>query len=243
MNWNHYNHSFKQEYIRGYRYLDKYGEFLVEAERDFSFIPGEVNPVGGNLSFPDTGTDIIVNGKELTITQEFADDKDGEIFLAQTKNIIGLVFKHFKPEIIERNTVVIASFIPFQSVEDVLKKSLKYYPDGQDAVGKLIGMPVSYKNLDFSFSAGSRECQIILKPISFTSKTIKELYPAFNATSSERKRLARQNKKATRIEKQLSYGLMLETILKEATPPENSEEDIFEECLKNHELCKKEFIK
>ena len=104
INWNKYHHIFKQSYSGGYRYLDKCGEFLVVAENEYDFIPGEIIPTGGKLSFPDAGIEINVNAKELQVVQEFPLD-DGNIFWEKTMILLDLICKFFSPESIERNSV------------------------------------------------------------------------------------------------------------------------------------------
>lgn len=240
MDWKNYNFVFTQSYASGYRYLDRCGEFLVVAEDKYDFIPGEIAPTGGKLSFPDAGIDVNVNAKEFQIVQRLTLD-DGQIFWEKTSILLDLIFELFSPKSIERNTVSLLSFIPFMSEEDVFKKSKTFSSDFSQGVGKDIGMELEHQDLNYTYSSGSRLCQITLKPITFTSRNMKEYNPVFYSTPKEKKRVERHNKNTSRMGKLDPYGLMLETVLKEVNPPNKVETELYEECMRIHQLNKRIF--
>ena len=55
MTWQTFSLHFKQTYEGGYRYLDRCGEFMIEAVERLDFIPGDIKPTGAKLEIPEKG--------------------------------------------------------------------------------------------------------------------------------------------------------------------------------------------
>jgi hypothetical protein len=237
MNWKRYQYTIKQDFIRGYRYLDLCGELLVRAELEGDFISGDTTPTGGKLSLPDLGIDVNIDTKMLTFSQELPDNPSGKNFIEKYKILYKIIDELFKPESIDRDIVSVHSYYSCINQDNAFEKMLKYYPDSHTEIAKQIGMTPSHKTIDLHFLSGSRKLCVNLQPFTFTSKTDRSFFPIFNATKNERKISKRQSKKTKRTPQDTTTcGIMLKITFMENEPPPGNVIDLFTEAIKysNH---------
>src|SRR5437667_9151655 len=94
--WQPFSFHFKQIYDEGYRYLDKCGEFMIEAINKLDFIPGEVQVIGAKLEKPELGIKASVDSNELTLVQE--QPTDGKEFFVACEDLSRLANELFQPK-------------------------------------------------------------------------------------------------------------------------------------------------
>src|SRR5438128_5857217 len=71
LNWQTLNLHFKQTLEGGFRYLDRCGEFILEAVERLNFVIGETKPSGAKLEITEFGLKATVVTNELFTAQEF----------------------------------------------------------------------------------------------------------------------------------------------------------------------------
>lgn len=238
MDWKPYSLHFKQNYEGGYRYLDKCGEFMLQAEKSSGFIPVETKPTGARMQVPEQGILASVDSQELTLIQEQPTD-DGKLFLKVSMTLAGLVTSCFAPTVVVRNGFASKLCHSMKSPDAALKASLGFGVEHQNVLSKTVGMAASHKNIDYTFSAGSFELHVLLRPVTFEQVAIQKWNPGFRASATQRQNIARLNQRTERMSKDFGYALMLELDLMEFDPPENSLEKHFKE-LKTKEAALKD---
>ncbi|MFA6566612.1 MAG: hypothetical protein WCS96_00220 [Victivallales bacterium] len=242
MNWIDFNFSFRQQYDRGYRYLDRFGEFLVEAETNHGFMPNDIKPIGGNLQLPEECIDVQIDSASLNVSQE---NPKLEILLDKTKILTDLVLKYFEPVNIEMNVVNLKSYWPIHSIDELaktLKVSEMFFKKEEkpdfDVLADAIGMIPVYRNDSFAFKSGSKDLVVNLNTFTFTSTQKKNFNAVINSTEREQKRISRINARTARFVEPPPYGFMLEIVLREEKPPESGFDSLFENAMKKLGILK-----
>lgn len=69
--WKPQDVHFKQRYEDGYRYLDRCGEFLLAAEKEYGFVCSEVVPAGARIEIPEHGISASVDTKEIRLHRKY----------------------------------------------------------------------------------------------------------------------------------------------------------------------------
>ena len=244
---NRHSFHFRQSIDGGYRYLDKCGEFLSLAENELDLIPDEPTPQGGVMSHPELGIKVQISASEIQVTQEFPPN-DGKEFLKICLHISRLYFELFKPRSIDRNGFDTQLYYPYNSSKDTYKKSLSYGGEFEKEFGRMFDMVPNYKNLEYSFTSGSKELIFKINNVSFgqISSTLMSAPP--RASKKQRHVVSRRKEeieKYAKIDKPFILIFVLD--LMEVDPPiENQTEYLnehFTELMGIEKIFKKEILK
>jgi hypothetical protein len=217
MSWQAFSFHFKQVYEEGYRYLDRCGEFMIQAVNDMDFMPGEIQVTGAKLEKPELGIKAAIDSNELVVTQEQPDD--GKDFLRACDDLSKLAANLFQPRRVWSNGFAYKAYWPFGSPEAVLKASLSLGENYEAELAKVFGMVASHKHLDYYFAAGSYEFRVNIQPVTFERVAIARFNPDFRSSPERRRRIERLNKRAERIKTGVAHALMLDLDLIEHEPP------------------------
>lgn len=240
MSWRTFSLAFRQKYEGGYRYLDRCGEFMLEAERELNFMPGEIKPAGAKMEMPERGIKSSVDAAEIFVLQELPGEGDAD-FLSICMNLCELANKHFQPSRIASNGFALRTFWPLQTADAALAASLHPADEAQLQLGKLLGMVPRDKRLDLNFTSGSMLFHVILEAITFEKIAVSRHNPSFSASTAQKERIAKLNKLAERFSVHLSHALMLDIDLIEADPPQDSLKPHFEQLSRYAASLKKHF--
>src|SRR6266480_2399807 len=228
--WQPFSFHFKQVYNEGYRYLDKCGEFMIQAIKKLDFVAGEAQVIGAKLEKPELGINAAVNSNELTLTQEQpTDDKE---FFEACEELSKLAIELFEPGQVWANGFAYRGYWPFTSPEAALKGSLSLGEKYQAELEKAFGMVASHKQLDYHFAAGSYELSVNIQPVTFERVAVARFNPVFRASPQRRKWIERLNKRADRVKAGVGHALMLLLDLVEHEPPAGSLSNHFGQLLK-----------
>ena len=230
MPWQPFSFHFKQVYDEGYRYLDKCGEFMIQAINKLDFVPGEAQVIGAKLEKPELGIKAAVDSNELTLTQD--QPTDGKEFFEACEGLAKLAVGVFEPRRVWSDGFAYRAYWPFASPEAALKGSLSLGDSYQIELQKAFGMVASHKQLDYHFGAGSYELAVNIQPVTFKSVAVARYNPDFRASPQQRKWIERQNKRADRIKAGVGHVLMLLLDIVELEPPAGSLPKHFEQLLK-----------
>jgi len=228
--WQPFSFHFKQVYEGGYRYLDKCGEFMVQAINKLDFVPGDAQVIGAKLEKPEVGIKAAIDSNELTVTQE--QPTDGKEFFQACEALANLAIELFQPGRVWANGFAYRTYWPFASPEAALKGSLSLGDAYQTELGKAFGMVASHKQLDYHFAAGSYELTVNIQPVTFERVAVAHYNPDFRASPQRRKWIDRQNKRADRVKTGVAHALMLLLDLVEHEPPAASLPKHFEQLLR-----------
>lgn len=240
MAWKTLSLHFQQSYEGAYRYLDKCGQFMVEATKETNCITTEAKPIGAKMEIPESGVHITADCISLMVWQELPVD-DGAEFLRLCKVLADLATKNFEPKTIFRNGFLWKSYTAYTNAADMLKASLQYGGAFHTEVGKVVGMLPANKNLDFFLSSGSKDLHILLQPVTFERVKIEKRNIDIRAPKEQQSRIDRLNKFTERIKETFSHALVLDVDLMENDPPPDSLDKHFEELRQKSNQLKKLF--
>ena len=244
MAWKTLSLYFRQTYEGGYRYLDKCGEFMLEATEKMDFIAGEAKPTGAKLEIPDQGINLAVDANALILSQEIPSDDD-TYFVGICRGTTGLASACFRPKSIIKNGFALKAYWQFSNVQDLFAASLKLGDKYHNEIAKTVGMPPDYKKLDFTFSSGSKEFHVVVQPITFDNTRLVKQNISSQANKIERNKIERRNVFADRLSDKFtaSHALILELDLMESDPPADASlENHFAELKQKFEQLKKTFV-
>ncbi len=209
MNWQTLSLHFKQTLEGGFRYLDRCGEFILEAVERLNFVPGETKPSGAKFEIPELGLKATVDTTELITVQEIPGEET-DTFLKTCVDLVALVHKHFTPKRVVKNGFAAKYFVGFANAEAALQASLKFGDDYHQELGKVLGMvPVTFEKLA-SFRRAA----------------------TFKASRDEKAQVERHNMSADRTDRIPGHAVMLELDLIEFDPPKDALEKHFQELLR-----------
>ena len=244
---NRHSFHFRQILDGGYRYLDKCGEFLDLAENELDLIPDEPTPQGGVMSHPELGIKVQINTSEIQVTQAFPPN-DGKEFLNICLNVLRFYFDLFKPRSIGRNGFDTQLYYSHKSAKDTYKKSLSYGGEFEKEFAKIFDMVPNYKNLEYSFTSGSKELSFKINNVSFGQISSTLLSEPPRASKKQRQVISRRKEeivKYAKIDKPFMLIFVLD--LMEVDPPlENQAEYLnehFTELMGIEKIFKKEILK
>ena len=221
MSWTPFSLHYRERYELGFRYLDRCGEFMVQATEKLDLIPSEAKPTGAQLELPEHGIKIAVDSNELIASQEQADGAD-EIFVNTCESLSAFVREYFSPKRVTSKWCGMKKYWGFGSPEAALRASLQTGTNAQDELARKFNMPPAHKRLDYSFASGSFEFHIVLEPVTFERVAIARLNAGFRATPEEKRRVERVNQKAEKAEAGRSrngHAIMMDMNLVESDPP------------------------
>jgi hypothetical protein len=232
MNWQTLSFHFRQTYDGGYRYLDRCGEFMLDAVSKLDFVPGEAKPIGAKLEIPEKGVYASCDIESLNVSLEVPEGGP-EYFVELCTSLAELVETHFKPTGIVRNGFAWKSFWAFSKSEEMLAASLKFNSDYCKEVGKVVGMLRNQQRLDYRFVSGSKDLHVVFEPTTFERVNVTKQSAGFRATKSAKSLIDRRNEFAERVSGFMTHALVLEVDLMEDEPPKDAKLDKhFEELQK-----------
>jgi hypothetical protein len=240
MSWHTFSLHFKQTYEGGYRYLDKCGEFMIEAVGRLDLIPGDIKPTGAKLEIPEKGIVANVDSQDLIVRQDLPED-DGTLFFETAQQLAGLAAKHFSPKRIQKNGFANKLYWRMPSSEAALKASLALGDKFHLDLAKLVGMVPTRKGWDCHFTSGSTDFHVAVQPVTFEQVTLHKHTADFQASPQQRRRVERLNLNTQRFQGDFSHALMLELDLLEFDPPEQSLPKHFADLQQKSTLLAKQF--
>jgi hypothetical protein len=244
MAWQTLSLHFKQTYDGGYRYLDKCGEFMVDATQKLNFVAGEPKPTGAKMEIPEKGISANCDANNLTIFQEVPDG-DLSNFVSICSETSALALKHFEPLSILKNGFALKEYWAFSKSDEMFAAILNLGGNYQGEIAKVVGMVPEYKKLDFWFTSGSKEFHMVVQPTTFEKTLLSKHNVGAQANRLEKSRVDRRNQFAERINKSfvVSHALLLELDLMENNPPSDfSLEKHFAELKQKSDELKKLLI-
>jgi hypothetical protein len=240
MNWQTLSLHFKQTLEGGFRYLDRCGEFILEAVERLNFVPGETKPSGAKLEIPELGLKATVDTTELNAVQEIPGEET-KPFLKACVDLVALAHKHFTPTRVVKNGFAAKYFVGFANAEAALQASLKFGDDYHQELGKVLGMVPAHKHLDYNFASGSLDLHVSLQPVTFEKLASFRRAATFKASRDERAQVERHNLSADRTGRIPGHAVMLELDLIEFDPPKDALEKHFQELLRLRSVLRKQF--
>ena len=232
MRWEPFSLHFKQIYRGGYKFLDKCGEFVLEAERTLKTMSTETLVTGAKMEIPEDGIQISVNTIELVVFQEMIDD-GGERFFNVCESVSKLAVDMFEPVAVERNGFASKKYQRCTKSEEGSEMSLGFDDSSlHDELSKAIGMVPLQRSLDLQFKSGNTLLRCRLHPLTFEKIAVQRHNAGAGATEEQKARANRFNKKADRMDRGFTHALMLEVDLMETNPPQSSLRHQFEDLLK-----------
>lgn len=227
-----YSLTFKQNFLGGYRYLDRCGEFLLRAEDEMGMIPsGDQSPSGGKMEHPESGLKLEFNTTFFRLTQD--EPKKESVFTDYVTYFSSLYSALFTPRSIERNGVALQSFIHFDDLAVAERESLVGGSIEEIvSVAKAVGMVPAARNREYHFKSGSRHLTIKTFPATFEKVQSVLKNSAGRATAKRQEVVARQNIVAKRVmEQTLKHALFFDFDLIEDNPPEDGVSSLIAELL------------
>jgi len=230
--WNLLSLHFRHQYERGYRYLDRCGEFMVAMEEQFDFICQEALPTGAILSQPDLGLTLALDTNGLAMSQELPSD-EGEQFLRNVVDATRLACKFVQPGAIFYSGFAAKHCHVCGTEDQALAASLEFHPAGAEALADKLGMTPKNQTVSCLLESGSYDLQVEFMPISFNS-VIRETArnPGFHSTDSQRRRANRLNSLDESRNPPGGFAIGLNIDLREWNPPQNGLEAQFAELRK-----------
>jgi hypothetical protein len=244
MAWKPLSLHFRQTYEGGYRYLDKCGEFMVQAAQRLNFVPGDIKPTGAKMEIPEKGLTATCDSNDLTLFQEIPDE-DYSYFVNLCKKTANLALEQFQPVSILKNGFALKEYWAFSQFKEMFAASLNLNGDYQNEIGKAIGMVPDHKKLDFMFSSGSKELHVVVQPVTFEKILMSKHNVGAQIGKDAKSRIERRNEFAERVNKSFtpSHALVLELDLMENNPPSDvSLEKHFADLTEKSDLVKKLLI-
>jgi hypothetical protein len=236
--WKLLDYTVKYTYLAGYRYLDRCGEFMVRADRDFGFVPKEnATPTGASLICPEKQMECNLNGDFLQVIQHHPKPDNKEI-RSVSAEFAELAWDLIQPEAISLFGCAVNSFLPYPTEEAALKASLSL--PGADGID--LDMPACETELKRRFRAGSRDLAIHVRPVSLRQQETAAQLPRFDSTRAQRERLERLNR-ANRLSggSFAAFGIYLSVDLREYEPGEIDLANQFRDLLRYQTELEKRF--
>lgn len=240
MSWRTFTLAFKQKYEGGYRYLDRCGEFMLEAEERLNFMSVDAKPIGAKFEMPEHGIKCTVDASELFLLQELPGD-DSSRFLSLAQELSSLAEKHFTPRHTSSIGLALRSFWPLNSADQALAASLHLKDPVQMEMGKTLGMVPRDKKLDFHFTSGSMLLHVSIEALTFEKIAVNRQNPNFSASHAQKEKIDRINKGAERFQVHLSHALSLDLDLIESDPPKDSLKNHYDQLMSSVASLRKQF--
>lgn len=224
---------FKQDFVGGYRYLDRCGEFLARAEEEKGMMPGgDQTPSGGTLENPEVGLKLEVNTLMLRLTHEFPEAGGEALFLEHAEYFSNLYHELFAPSAVERNGVAVQCFTSFDAIDVAERESLQGDAEGLAALGRSLGMIPDSRTRDYRFVSGSKHLRVKTHPATFERVQGVLRNAVTRTTPRQQNLIGRQNSGVKRIlEQSLKHALFVDLDLTEDNPPEHGIGPLLEEVL------------
>ncbi len=238
MPWTHFTRRYVLQFEGGYRYLDHCGEFMIEAEETLDLLPAEdARPTGARLEKPEEGVTVTLDASQLTVVQEFGGEVD-EPFVALCEPLAVLATKHIEPRAVRSRAFRLLSFLPMGSLDEAMRYVLRVGGEHQTELGRALQMTPSHKKIDYVFTSGNVDVNVVLSATTFESVTVRRLAAGVRASERQKKRIERVNLAADRLQLPTKYVAMLEIGATEYAPPSGELPGLFDRLKKLEMLAK-----
>lgn len=230
--WNLLSLHFRHQYERGYRYLDRCGEFMVAMEERFDFVAQEALPSGAKMYQPDFALKLGLDTTGLVLSQDYPRD-EGKDFLHHVLGVAQLANEFVQPGTIFYAGFAANHYWQCGTEELALAASLEFHPSGAEALADKLGMTPKNQTVSYLLESGSYDLQVDFMPISFNSvKKETSRNPGFHSTDSQRRRTERFNALEESRNPPGGFALGLNVDLREWNPPQDGLEAQFAELRK-----------
>jgi len=237
VNWQPFSIRFRQVFARGYRYLDKCGEFMLAAEDEFEFMPNELKATGAQLAIPERGIRASVDAFALELVQETPVEED--FFASLSAGVASLVQEHFSP-VVETRMFEVKFCLPMSTEADAENAMLRFRNEAPSKkLEDEFDMPLLTRKIEFSFESGSQRLNLLIQPIAFEAIRQNRHNPVLQATDSQATRAERLTAQTNRMPQFAPYAVFLEMALTEEKPPLSGDEDLLNVLIQKANKAKK----
>jgi hypothetical protein len=199
-----------------YLYIDRCGEFMRIARKEFGFVPLAVNPTGCNMEAPDIALQLQASGDAIILTctnPKFA----GALFKA-AEIFASAAIELFDPFSVEHFRLTSRSIRRTATMEESFKQSIKFFPSQIDAFGEIFNLPALNQDIAFSYESGTRRFHFKISPVAFNVTAIERKLPILGTPKGYGEFLLRKERSVRNNAAQPGYGLGLELSLLETNP-------------------------
>lgn len=201
--------------------MDRCGEFMLAAEEEGGFVPGEVKPAGGKMEIPEEGINLDVSTTELRIWQDYPPE-DGTAFLKACEISTSLVRKFFTPSQISKNGILSRWIWGFDAQELALKSTIELGGGVPQGLKKIVEMVPVYSDWETGFRSASKDLRIKLQVLGIGTNRHSQVAP-YGASSLQKRRAEKFNRKSERLPKGGQTAVSLSIDLMEEDPPEGAD--------------------
>lgn len=227
MPWTHFTRRYVLQFEGGYRYLDHCGEFMLEAEETLDLIPTqEPKPTGARLERPEIGVTVTLDANQLMVVQEFSGSAD-EPFVDLSESISALATRHIEPRALRSRSFRLSSFLPMGTLEEAMHYVLSVGSEHQTGLGRVLQMSPGNKRIDYVFTSGNLDVNVVLSATTFESIVVRRLAAGVRASERQKKHVRRVNLGADRLQLPSQYAAMLEIAATEYEPPSGDLPQLF----------------
>ena len=238
MSWSDFLRRYQLKFEGGYRYLDCCGAFMVEAEERLDLLPSETpKPTGARMEKPEHGVVVSLDASQLNVVEEMSGRGD-EAFLTLALMVGELALRHVEPRAIASRIFRVSSFLPMETLEQAMRYTVEVDKQHQSEWAGKIGMSPSHKKIDYAFSSGSLDVNVVLSVTTFEAVTVQHLATGVRASERQKKRAERFNVRAEKLQVPAHHVVMLEVGITEFDPPADGAETLFEQLRKSDKLIK-----
>lgn len=243
MNWSNFHRRYQLRFEGGYRYLDCCGAFMLEAEETLDLLPSEgPKPTGARMEKPEQGVVVTLDASQLNIVEELS-AQGHDLFLSLAVNVGELAVRHIEPRLVSNRMFRMSSFLPVETLGQALRYTAEV--DGQHQLNwsEKIGMSASHKKIDYVFSSGSLDVNVVLSAMTFEAVTIQHLAAGVRASEKQQRRAERFNIRAENLRVPAHHAVMLDVGITEFDPPVEGARALFEQLRTIENLVKESLPK
>lgn len=199
-----------------YLYIDRCGEFMSIARKEFGFVPLAVNPTGCNMESPDIALQLQASGDVLILTctnPKFVDK------LFEAADVFApAAIRLFDPFSVEHFRLTSRSMRRTATMEESFKQSLRFFPSAIQAFGEEFNLPALNQDIAFAYESGTRRFHFKISPVAFNVTAIERKLPILGTPKGYSDFLLKKERSVRSNAAQPGYGLGLELSVVELNP-------------------------
>jgi hypothetical protein len=199
-----------------YLYIDRCGEFIRMARREFGFVPLSINPTGCNMESPDTALQLQASGDAVILT--CTNPKFANALFKAAEVCAQAAIDMFDPFAVEHFRITSRSIWRTATMEESFKQSLRFFPDQIDALGRVLDFPALHRDMAFAYESGSRRVYFKINPIAFNVTPIERKLPVLGTPKGYSEYLLKKDRNVRTNPAQPGYGLGFEISVFEIDP-------------------------
>lgn len=243
MSWSDFHRRYQLRFEGGYRYLDCCGAFMLDAEETLDLLPSEEpKPTGARMEKPEQGVVVTLDASQLNIVEELSGQGD-DVFLPMAVKVGELAVRHIEPRLVFNRMFRASSFLPTKTLEQALRYTVEVDRTHQSNWAEMIGMSASHKRIDYAFSSGSLDVNVVLSATTFEAVTLKRSAAGLRASEKQKRRAERFNIRAEKLQVPANHVVMLDVGITEFDPPAGGERALFEQLRRIDNLVKESLPK